>query len=94
MANILLSYQIKDGRFSLCATLKGTTTRHYKEVNGLKSPNFDFWDKKAQRFIEPSFEAIYNNNLLRAMQQFYENEWRRGCFQERENTFQKQEIRL
>lgn len=87
MANLLLSYQIKDGRFSLCATIKGTTTRHYKTVNGLKSPNFDYWDKKEQRFIEPSFEAIFNNNLLCAMQNFYESEWRNGHYKDAKSMF-------
>ena len=87
MANLLLSFQVKDGRFSLCATVKGTTTRHYKVVNGLKSPNFDYWDKKEQRFMEPSFEAIYNNNLLCAMQRFYESEWKHGRFKDGKTMF-------
>ena len=67
MADILLSFQVKDKRFSLCATVKGTSKRNYKEVQNLVNPNFDSWDKKTQRFNEPTDEAIQNNNVLRVM---------------------------
>jgi len=72
MADILLSFQVKDRRFSLCATVKGTSKRNYKEVQNLVSPNFDCWDKKTQRFNEPTDEAIQNNNVLRVMKERYQ----------------------
>ena len=73
MADISLSFQIKDGRFSLCATVKGTSKRNYKEVQGLINPNFDSWEKKTQRFNEPTNEAIHNNNVLRIMRECYQH---------------------
>ena len=66
MANLNFNFTFKDGVFCLCCTVKGTTTRHYKEVSGiyqLSNPNFKKWDKKEQRFIEPTLEAISNNKF-------------------------------
>ena len=70
--SLSLSFQVKDGRFSLCATVKGTSKRNYKEVQGLINPNFDSWDKKSQRFNEPTNEAIHNNEVLRIMKEQYQ----------------------
>lgn len=75
MANLKFSFTFKDSVFCLCCTVKGTTTRHYKEVSGsykLTNPNFKKWDKKEQRFIEPTTEAISNNAKLEAMKAHYQ----------------------
>lgn len=76
MANLNFSFAFKGGQFCLCCTVKGTTTRHYKEVSGsyqLISPNFDYWDRKEQKFLEPTQEAITNNQHLEAMKAHYES---------------------
>jgi hypothetical protein len=73
MANISLSFTFRQERFSLRATVKGTSKRNYKEVQNLISPNLDSWDKKAQRFNEPTNEAIHNNNVLRVMKERYQH---------------------
>ncbi len=73
MANINLSFAFKDGRFSLCATLRGTSKdRKYRTVTNLVNPNFDYWDTKQQRFIEPTQDAIHNNNVLHEMKGRYQ----------------------
>ena len=76
MANLSFSFTFKDSVFCLCCTVKGTTTRHYKEVSGsfqLSNPNFEKWDRKEQRFVEPTYEAIFNNSQLEAMKAHYQN---------------------
>ncbi len=70
MANIKLSFAFRDGRFSLRATLRGTDKgRQYRTVTNLINPNYDYWDKKQQRFVEPTEDAIHNNNVLREMKE-------------------------
>lgn len=73
MANITLSFQFKDSRFSLCAAVKGTSKRNYKEVQNLVNPNFDSWDKKKQLFVEATEMAIHNNAVLFDMKQRYQH---------------------
>ena len=76
MANLQFNFTFKGGQFYLCCTVKGTSTRHYKEVSGrfqLSHPNFKRWDKKEQRFVEPTHEAIFNNAQLEAMKKHYQN---------------------
>ena len=77
MANLKLSFTIREGVFSLCATTinggtKSTPSRNYKKVEGLQSPNLACWDKKLQIFNEPTQEAIDNNNVLREMKERYQ----------------------
>ncbi|NDW12490.1 hypothetical protein D0T50_06245 [Bacteroides sp. 214] len=72
MEHIKLSFSFKDSRFSLCATLKGTSTRCYKEVQGLTNPNWSSWEKKLQCFNEPTEQAIQNNNVLQLMKEHYQ----------------------
>jgi integrase len=72
MANILLSFGFKNEKFSLCATKKGTTTRHYKVVSELINPNFKYWDSKKQCFQQPSEDAICNNQTLLRMKSHYQ----------------------
>lgn len=76
MANLKFNFTFKDSVFCLCCTVEGTTTRHYKVVSGsykLSNPNFDKWDKREQRFIDPTTDAIYNNERLEAMKKHYQS---------------------
>jgi integrase len=70
--NLSLSFRSKDKCFSLCATIKGTSKRNYKEVPNLINPNFHRWDKKQQLFVEPTEDAIHNNGVLREMKERYQ----------------------
>lgn len=72
MANLSLSFRNKGGMFALCATVSKTTTRHYKKVEGLVSPNFDSWDSKKQIFNEPTENAIHNNKVLQEIKEHYQ----------------------
>jgi integrase len=71
MANILLSFGFKNEKFSICATKKGTTTRHYKVVSELVKPDFKYWDSKKQCFEQASEDAIRNNQILLRMKTHY-----------------------
>ena len=73
MANISLSFTFRQKRFSLCAKVKVTSKRNYREVQNLVNPNFDSWDKKTQRFNEPTNEAVHNNEVLRVMKEQYQH---------------------
>lgn len=76
MAILNFNFTFKGEKFCLCCTVKGTTTRHYKEVSGsyqLTSPNFDRWDKKRQEFVEATPEAISNNQRLQSMKAHYQS---------------------
>jgi hypothetical protein len=70
--HLSLSFQFKDSCFSLCATIKGTSKRHYKEVPNLINPDFNRWDKKQQSFVGLSVDAIHNNGVLREMRERYQ----------------------
>lgn len=72
MANINLSYQFKDGIFKLCATVKGTSQRHYKTTEGLINPNFEHWNQKDQLFHDATNDAIHNNKVLLDMKKLYQ----------------------
>lgn len=75
MAHLQFSFAFKGELFCLCCTVKGTSIRHYKVVSGeyeLVNPDFNYWNPKAQRFIEPSLDAINNNNKLNAMLKHYQ----------------------
>lgn len=77
MANIInltFTNTRKDLGFCLCATVKGSTKRHYKKVEGLVNPNFDSWDKKKQLFDEPTKDAIHNNKVLHKMKEYYQKQ--------------------
>ena len=76
MANLNFSFTFKGGKFCLCCTVKGTTIRHYKEVSGsykLSNPDFERWNRKEQKFLDPTPEAIANNGKLNAMMAHYVN---------------------
>lgn len=72
MANILLTYVKKNGRFCLCATVSGTRTRHHKIVEGLRNPNFEKWDSHAQQFASKSKDDKFNNDVLFQMKMKYQ----------------------
>jgi hypothetical protein len=73
MAKVILSFKFKDGRFSLCPSVKGTSIRHYKEVQGLSQPNYDKWDNKNQVFIGLSEEVMRDNCILLEMIKRYQS---------------------
>lgn len=50
MANISLKFTNKKGRICLCATVVGTSIRHYRTVDELRNPDLKTWDKSARRF--------------------------------------------
>ncbi len=57
---------------SLKATVKGTSKANYKKVQGLRNPDYAYWDNKAQCFNQPSLDAIYNNKVLKEMMNYYQ----------------------
>lgn len=71
MANLSLRFTIKNGRFCLCATVTGSTTRNYRTVDELLSPDMKFWDKRAQRFVSRRPVEKQNNAILSEMLAFY-----------------------
>lgn len=73
MANISLKFTNRNGRFCLCATVKGTSVRHYKVVEELRSPDFKTWDKTAQRFVSRRPLDSINNKILDDIIRFYED---------------------
>lgn len=64
MAEIVLNFTNKNGRFCLCATVNGTRIRHYKVVKGLKNPNFTKWDSRSQEFKSRAKDDKFNNLFL------------------------------
>lgn len=71
--NLVLTYAMKNGRFSICATVKGTTKRNYKEIKSLVNPNFTVWDSKTQMFCELTDDAITNNQILFETKRYYQD---------------------
>lgn len=64
MSKISLKFTHKDGKFCLCAHVKGTQVRHYKVVSVLKNPNFSKWNPQAQMFISKVENDLQNNIRL------------------------------
>lgn len=73
MANISLNFTNRNGRFCLCATVVGTTTRHYRTVDELRNPDFKTWDKAAQRFNSRRPIDRINNQILSETLRHYED---------------------
>lgn len=73
MANISLKFTNRNGRFCLCATVIGTTTRHYRTVDELRNPDFKTWDKAAQRFNSKRPIDRTNNQILSEITRHYED---------------------
>jgi integrase len=72
MTNVSISFNFKSKDFCLCATKRGTRTRHYKKTSGLVNPNFDYWDSKKQRFEQATNDAIHNNHVLNQMKDYHQ----------------------
>lgn len=77
MANINLRFTTERSKgtkkkLSLKAIVKGKTNGHYKDVQGLINPDFNYWDSKSQCFNQASTDAIHNNNVLRMMLNHYQ----------------------
>lgn len=64
MSKISLKFTHKDGKFCLCAHVKGTQVRHYKVVSVIKNPNFSKWNPQAQMFISKVENDLQNNIRL------------------------------
>lgn len=73
MANISLKFTNRNGRFCLCATVVGTTTRHYRTVDELRNPDFKTWDKTTQRFGSRRPIDRTNNQILSDILRNYED---------------------
>lgn len=73
MANISLKFTNRNGRFCLCATVVGTTTRHYRTVDELRNPDFKTWDKTTQRFGSRRPIDRTNNQILSDILRHYED---------------------
>lgn len=73
MANISLKFTNRNGRFCLCATVVGTTIRHYRAVDELRSPDFKTWNKTAQRFGSRRPIDRTNNQILSDILRHYED---------------------
>lgn len=103
MAIILLKFANKNGRFCLCAYVKGTAIRHYRAITELVDPDYAAWDPKAQRFKSSSSNAAINNRTLAKIYRHYsclldEFEFKSGKelfeFQDKAKDSNSQESRL
>lgn len=54
----------KKGKFGISVGYKGSTIRIPYLIEGLKSPNVDYWNKKEQRFLGGTQNDVDNNKLL------------------------------
>lgn len=70
--NINLSFSNEKKGFFLRITEKGKSNGLRAKVQNLINPNFDYWDKKQQRFNEACSDAIHNNGVLREMRCKYQ----------------------
>lgn len=73
MAKLSLNFVERSGRFCLCATIVGTTTRHYRVVHELKNADMTLWDKKAQKFQSRRKEDAKNNKILKEILETYQS---------------------
>lgn len=64
MAKITLRFANKGKQFCLCALVSGQKIRHYKVVQGLINPNFQYWSPKMQMFVSNKREDMENNAKL------------------------------
>lgn len=75
MANIILNLSFsleKRHGFVLRITEKGKSNGLRVTVKGLQEPDFTYWNKKEQRFVDASESAIHNNNVLQDLKQSYQ----------------------
>ena len=91
MANISLKFTNRNGRFCLCATVKGTSIRHYRAVDELRNPDFKTWDKSAQRFVSRRPIDSANNKILSDVLRHYEDLLEKYDFESGRELFAYQE---
>lgn len=72
---------------SLKATVKGTSKANYKKVQGLRNPDYSYWDNKSQCFNQPSLDAIHNNKVLQEMRDHYQKLLDTGKIQDGKQLF-------
>ena len=73
MANINLTFSLeKKHGLVLRITEQGQTNGSRVKVKNLVNPDFKTWNKKEQRFVDATEEAIHNNRLLQDMKQQYQ----------------------
>lgn len=72
MAELSLKFTNRNRRLCLCATVVGTTTRHYRIINELENPDFTTWDKVSQRFVSRRRLDRKNNQILDGLLKHYE----------------------
>ena len=71
MANLTFKFTTNwnkaKGRLVLQCAIKGTTTRHYMIVEGLKNPDYSNWDEKKQCFVGLYDGITANNNTIKSL---------------------------
>lgn len=71
MANLTFKFTTNwskaKGRLVLQCAIKGTTTRHYMIVEGLKNPDNSNWDEKNQCFVGLYDGITANNNTIKSL---------------------------
>lgn len=73
MANINLSFSLeKKNGFVLVIREQGNSNGNRVTVKNLINPDFKRWNKKEQRFIDATQDAIHNNSVLREMRNKYQ----------------------
>lgn len=73
MANINLSFSLeKKNGFVLVIREQGKSNGNRVTVKNLINPDFTRWDRKEQRFIDATEDAIHNNSILREMKHKYQ----------------------
>lgn len=65
--NIVLGFNINNGKLALTARVKGSSSKNYKQVSGLINPDLKTWNGKLQRFEGDSSETKHNNKVLQQM---------------------------
>ena len=73
MANLNLSFSYEK-RYGLILriTEQGQTNGSRAKVKNLVNPDFNTWNRKEQRFVDATEEAIHNNKLLQEMRSLYQ----------------------
>lgn len=73
MANLNLSFSYEK-RYGLILriTEQGQTNGSRAKVKNLINPDFNTWNRKEQRFVDATEEAIHNNRVLQDMRNLYQ----------------------
>lgn len=67
-----LTFRKEKKGFFLVLRETGRTNGHTVRVKNLIEPDFSFWDKKQQAFMQPTENAIHNNKVLQGMKARYQ----------------------